>query len=121
MRSFLFVPGDSQRKFDKARQGDADALILDLEDSVAQNAKPEARECVARMLGAPRQGPALFVRINALDSGMALTDLCAVMPARPDGIVLPKCESPDDLRQVAHYLAAFEIQNDLPRPAFWPL
>lgn len=114
MRSFLFVPGDSARKFDKARTGEADALILDLEDSVAASAKSDARIAVAAMLDAPREGPALFVRVNALDTGMTLTDLAAVMPHRPDGIVLPKCEGPADLAQVAHYLAAFEAAHDLP-------
>lgn len=108
MRSFLFVPGDSRKKFDKARAGEADALIIDLEDSVALSAKDEARGIVADMLDAPREGPKLFVRVNALDTGLTLTDLAAVMPHRPDGIALPKCEGPDDLRKVAHYLAAFE-------------
>ncbi|MCF7702382.1 HpcH/HpaI aldolase/citrate lyase family protein [Loktanella sp. M215] len=114
MRSFLFVPGDSPHKFAKARTGEADALILDLEDSVAASAKDAARGTVAEMLDAPREGPALFVRVNALDTGLTLADLAAVMPHRPDGIVLPKCESPADLRRVAHYLAAFEAAHDLP-------
>ncbi|WP_306155121.1 CoA ester lyase [Roseovarius sp. MMSF_3281] len=114
MRSFLFVPGDSPRKFAKAIVGDADALILDLEDSVTESAKAEARTCVTNMLGAERDQKALFVRVNALDTGMTLTDLSAVMPHAPDGIVLPKCEGPDDLRQLAHYLAAFEMAYDLP-------
>lgn len=114
MRSFLFVPGDSERKFAKACGGDADALILDLEDSVAEGEKDAARALVGQMLDADRQGPKLFVRVNALDTGMTLTDLVAVMPHGPDGIVLPKCESPDDLRQLAHYLAAFEASHGLP-------
>jgi citrate lyase subunit beta / citryl-CoA lyase len=113
MRSFLFVPGDSERKFAKARAGDADALILDLEDSVAASAKDTARMLVAGMLTAPRDGPAVFVRVNALDTGLTLADLAAVMPHRPDGIVVPKCEGPADLRQVAHYLAAFETAQGL--------
>ncbi|MGI3164347.1 HpcH/HpaI aldolase/citrate lyase family protein [Pseudooceanicola sp. 200-1SW] len=114
MRSFLFVPGDSQRKFDKAVTGEADALILDLEDSVALPAKAEARQTVGQMLEAERGGKALFVRINALDTGLTLTDLAAVMAHRPDGIVLPKCEGPADLDRVAHYLAAFEATHALP-------
>lgn len=114
MRSFLFVPGDSARKFDKAIAGEADALILDLEDSVAEAAKPTARQSVARMLDAPRNGKALFVRVNALDTPHTLADLAAVMPHAPDGIALPKCEGPDDLKQVAHYLAAFEATHGLP-------
>ncbi len=115
MRSFLFVPGDSDRKFEKAVAGEADALILDLEDSVALAEKDTARAMVARMLDAPRRGPALFVRINALDAApdgaMTLADLAAVMPHRPDGIVLPKCDGPDTLRRLSHYLAAFEVMS----------
>lgn len=113
MRSFLFVPGDSERKFEKARAGEADALILDLEDSVAASAKESARAAVASMLALPRQGPKLFVRVNALDTGLTLADLAAVMPHRPDGIALPKCQGPDDLNRVAHYLAAFEAAHGL--------
>jgi len=113
MRSFLFVPGDSPRKFAKAMGGEADALILDLEDSVAATAKATARACVIDMLQAERGGKALFVRVNALDTGLTLADLAAVMPFAPDGIVLPKCEGPNDLRTCAHYLAAFEAAHDL--------
>lgn len=113
MRSFLFVPGDSLRKFEKAVTGEADALILDLEDSVAASAKQTARETVARMLQAERNGKALFVRVNALDTGLTLADLAAVMPYAPDGITLPKCEGPDDLNRAAHYLAAFEAAHGL--------
>ncbi|KZX98851.1 MULTISPECIES: HpcH/HpaI aldolase/citrate lyase family protein [unclassified Sulfitobacter] len=115
MHSFLFVPGDSTRKFAKARGGDADALILDLEDSVAASAKAEARDCVADMLREESCGKAIFVRVNALDTDLTLADLAAVMPLAPDGIVLPKCEGPDDLRQLAHYMAAFEASHALPQ------
>lgn len=114
MRSFLFVPGDSSRKFAKACLSPADALILDLEDSVAHSAKAEARRCTASMLDAPRSTPqARFVRINALDTGLSLDDLVAIMPHKPDGIVLPKCESPADLQQLGHYLAALEAAHGL--------
>lgn len=114
MRSFLFVPGDSDKKFAKARAGEADALILDLEDSVAASNKDAARGIVGGMLDQPRNGPALFVRVNALDSGLTLADLAAVMPHRPDGIALPKCEGPGDLNKVANYLAALEAAYGLP-------
>lgn len=108
LRSMLFVPGDSPRKFTRACEGAADALILDLEDSVAPDRKAEAREATRAMLaGGPRR-QRLFVRVNALDTGWTLTDLAAVMPARPDGIVLPKCACADDLRQLASWLDAFE-------------
>jgi citrate lyase subunit beta / citryl-CoA lyase len=111
MRSFLFVPGDSDRKFGKAITGEADALILDLEDSVAAPAKVAARGTVAAMLDGDRHGKAVFVRVNALDTGLTLPDLAAIMPHAPDGIVLPNCEGPDDLRRVANYLAAFEAAH----------
>jgi len=108
MRSFLFVPGDSARKFQRAREGAADALILDLEDSVAAGQKDAARGITRDMLGADRNAQALFVRVNALDSGRTLGDLAAVMPLRPDGIVLPKCAGAADVAQLANYLDAFE-------------
>ena len=90
MRSFLFVPGDSARKFERASRGDADALILDLEDSVVLDRKEAARHETAAMLRRDRSHQKLFVRVNALDTGATLADLAAIMPARPDGIVLPQ-------------------------------
>jgi citrate lyase subunit beta/citryl-CoA lyase len=108
MRSMLFVPGDSPRKFDKASQGNASALILDLEDSVVPDKKDEARGLTRTMLGGRRGRHALYVRVNALDTGMTLRDLAAIMPAAPDGVVLPKCRSGDDVRQLALWLDAFE-------------
>ena len=70
--------------------------------------KDEARGLTRTMLGGGRDGPELYVRINALDTGMTLQDLAAIMPAAPDGIVLPKCRSGDDVRQLALWLDAFE-------------
>ena len=116
IRSLLFVPGDSPRKFERASTGDADALILDLEDSVAPEQKQAARECTARMLQA-RARQYLFVRINAFDTGLALDDLAAVMPMRPDGIVLPKCASGSQLQRLDHYLDAFECASGQPAGA----
>lgn len=112
IRSLLFVPGDSKRKFERASTGDADALIIDLEDSVAPEQKAAARDCTRQMLEA-RGRQHLFVRINAFDTGLALLDLAAVMPLRPDGIVLPKCASGSQLRQLDHYLDAFEAASGL--------
>jgi len=111
MRSFLFVPGDSPRKFAKASATGADALILDLEDSVAPEGKAEARARVLEMLAAPRR-QAVFVRVNALDTGLAPLDLAAVMPGRPDGIVLPKCEGPEQVRQLSGALDLAEALQD---------
>ena len=105
-RSWLFVPGDSARKLEKAAGSGADALILDLEDSVAAARLPVARQMVADYLRAPRSA-ALWVRINALDSH-ALADLAAVLAAAPDGIVLPKCQSAADVVRLGHYLSALE-------------
>ena len=91
LRSLLFVPGNRPERMEKALALGADALILDLEDSVAVSAKPAARTAVAAFLALPRTVP-LFVRINPLHSGMADDDLAAIMPHKPDGIVLPKAE-----------------------------
>lgn len=112
MRSMLFVPGDSPRKFDKARQGAADALILDLEDSVVAEKKDEARALIGAMLQAPRGAQQLYVRVNALDTGRTLGDLAAVMPAAPDGIVLPKSRGGEDVRRLALWLDAFEAASE---------
>lgn len=91
LRSLLFVPGDRADRMAKAAALDADALILDLEDSVTLAAKPAARAAVAAFLREPRR-QLLFVRINPLDSGLATDDLAAILGAQPDGIVLPKAE-----------------------------
>src|SRR3546814_12553023 len=85
------LPGDRPDRMEKALGLGADALILDLEDAVAPDAKPAAREAVAAFLGTPRAIP-LFVRINALDSDFTADDLAAMLPAVPAGIVLPKAE-----------------------------
>lgn len=100
IRSFLFVPGDSEKKLAKAESAGADALILDLEDAVAPERRPTARELVAAFLRerAPAARRAqLWVRINPLDSGDAPADLDAVLSACPDGLVLPKVDGPRDV------------------------
>ena len=114
MRSMLFVPGDSPRKFEKASTSNASALILDLEDSVATEKKAEARGLTRAMLSGRQASQRLYVRVNALDTGMTLQDLAAVMPAAPDGIVLPKSHGGDDIRQLSHWLDAFEAAAELP-------
>lgn len=116
LRSLLFVPGDSERKFRKAQGAGADALILDLEDSVAPAAKPAARAEVAGRLDdrAPRDW-AFFVRINALDSGLALDDLAAVVKPGLDAIMIPKTEGAADLAQIGHYLDALEHKAGMER------
>lgn len=103
-RSYLFVPGDSARKQAKARESGADALILDLEDSVAPDAKDAARIQTAAYLteGAPM---ARFVRVNALDTGRTYDDVAQTAAGRPDGYVLPKCEGQDDIATLANMIA----------------
>jgi citrate lyase subunit beta/citryl-CoA lyase len=113
MRSFLFVPGDSARKFESAKKTAADALILDLEDSVAPDQKAAARTITRGMLDARKAGQKLYVRVNALDTGLTLADLAAVMPGRPDGIVLPKCAGAADVNRLALYLDAFEAASGI--------
>ncbi len=103
LRSLLFVPGDRPDRMAKAAALDADALILDLEDAVALSAKANARAAIADFLAAPRR-QALFVRVNPLDSGMVDDDLAAVLPAAPDGIVLPKAEGGKSLSALARRL-----------------
>ncbi len=105
-RSWLFVPGDKPRLMAKALGSGADALILDLEDAVGPASKGDARTAVAAFLAGPRALPC-FVRVNALDSGLLEEDLAA-LTTRPDGIVLPKCEGPADLKRLA------ELTGDLP-------
>jgi citrate lyase subunit beta/citryl-CoA lyase len=99
-RSLLFVPGDRPDRMAKARETGADALILDLEDSVLPAAKPEARRTVAAFLAETRRQP-LFVRINPLDGPHAEADLAAVAAFGPDGIVLPKCGGGVDVVRLA--------------------
>jgi citrate lyase subunit beta/citryl-CoA lyase len=108
MRSFLFVPGDSARKFESAKKTAADALILDLEDSIAPEGKVVARGITRQMLDARNPDQKLYIRVNALDTDMTLGDLAAVMPGKPDGIVLPKCAGAADVNRLALYLDAFE-------------
>jgi citrate lyase subunit beta/citryl-CoA lyase len=117
MRSFLFVPGDSERKQAKALGTTADALILDLEDSVDVAQLPAARARVHELLVAQpdRAKQQLWVRVNAPSSGLLLEDLAAVMAdageGGPDGIVLPKISSAQEIEAVAHYLAALEVRG----------
>ena len=92
LRSLLFVPGDRPDQMQKALGSCADALILDLEDSVAPQAKPAARTAVASFLRSSERKVRLFVRVNALDSGLVEEDLRAILDTGPDALVLPKAE-----------------------------
>ena len=108
MRSLLFVPADSERKLNRAGQSGADAVILDLEDSVVPANRSAARsQARAFLASSGSAGFRRYVRINPLAGGVALDDLVAVVPEQPDGIVLPKC-LPEDVRTLDHYLSALE-------------
>src|SRR5215475_6238069 len=114
MRSFLFVPGDSERKLAKGPSSGPDGLILDLEDSVATDRKMLARDMVlAYLKSASRAGPKLYVRVNALDTGLTLGDLAVVMQGKPDGIVFPKCVGQANLDLLATWLDAFEAREGI--------
>src|SRR5260370_16093182 len=114
MRSFLFVPGDSERKLAKGPSSGPDGLILDLEDSVAADRKKVARDMVlAYLKSANRSGPKHYVRVNALDTGLTLGDLAVVMQGKPDGIVFPKCVGQADLDRLALWLDAFEAREGI--------
>jgi citrate lyase subunit beta/citryl-CoA lyase len=112
IRSLLFVPGDSERKIAKALSSQADALILDLEDSVAAEKRTAAR---AICLEALREGSSkkVFVRVNALETDDALLDLAAVVRGKPYGIMLPKCASARDVGILDRYLSALEAREGL--------
>ena len=104
MRSLLFVPADSEKKIAKALSVGADCLILDLEDSVAPQRKAAARPLAAAFIGETRDKPdrpRLYVRINALDTADWELDLAAVLGTRPDGIMLPKPRSAEDVGRLA--------------------
>lgn len=98
LRSLLFVPGDRPDRFAKAAASGADALILDLEDSVSPERKAYARDAVAEWLAGECSVPCL-ARVNPLDGGEIAADL-AVLAARPDGLVLPKAEGTESVRRL---------------------
>lgn len=109
LRSWLFAPGDSERKMEKAAASNADVVILDLEDAVSEAEKPKARTLVTSFLKAHTQHRSkLWVRINPIQGPHALVDLAAVMPAAPAGIMLPKPRGRADAELLDHYLTAFE-------------
>lgn len=116
MRSLLFVPGDSPRKLDKSLEAGADLVLLDLEDSVRPDGKVAARRSVRDFLRDAKgeaDRPALYVRINALASGLSEADLDEVMVAGPDGIMLPKAEGGADIALLDSRLAVREALHGL--------
>jgi citrate lyase subunit beta/citryl-CoA lyase len=112
MCSWLFAPGDSERKMTKAVEGAADIVLLDLEDAVTIEYKPRARQMVHDFLKANEaQRARIWVRVNPLDGPYTLTDLAAIMPAHPGGIMLPKVYGRQDVELLDHYLSAFEAAH----------
>lgn len=109
LRSLLFVPGDSERKFAKGRAAGADVLILDLEDAVAPSMKVAARGMVAEWLGeAASIEASLFVRINPLDTGLTADDLAAVVRPGLAGILVPKANGAHDVATIAGMIDPLE-------------
>lgn len=115
LRSLLFVPGDSERKIHKGLGTQADALVLDLEDSVTPENKPSARHLVASILqsGRPSFAGQLWVRVNPLQTTFCLDDLAAIVRARPDGLLLPKSTGAGDVVRLSHYLDALEARDGI--------
>src|SRR5262249_44722083 len=111
MRSLLFVPADGGAKLDKALASGADAVIVDLEDSIAPDRKSQARDSAAAFLKVAiteARRPRLLVRVNAIATGLIDADLDAVVPARPDAILLPKAEGGGSVIHADAKLAARE-------------
>jgi citrate lyase subunit beta / citryl-CoA lyase len=117
MRSFLFVPADSPRKLEKSMASGADALIVDLEDSIALDGKAAARQSAAAFLKeamADAARPYLLVRVNGLQTGLTDADLDAIALAKPDAIMLPKAEGSASVIHADAKLAVREAQSALP-------
>lgn len=108
IRSFLFVPADSEKKLAKAEGLAADALILDLEDAVLSHRKKIAREMCVDFLKTARPSAQIWVRINPLDSGQAHNDLHAILPHTPAGIMLPKPDGPVDIESLSRMIDGLE-------------
>lgn len=115
MRSWLFAPGDSERKMTKASDSAADIVLLDLEDSVSPENKPAARTAVADFLKTREDKHRIWVRVNPLLSGEIEADLDAIMGAAPGGLFLPKAEGKADVEALDAMLtireAEYGIQN----------
>lgn len=120
MRSLLFVPADGGAKLDKAMASGADAVIIDLEDSITPERKPHARAAALEFLKSARgkpQRPRLLVRINGLDTGMTDDDLDAIVAGQPDAIVFPKAEGGASVTHLDAKLTAREAIAGVPEGA----
>ncbi|MGB7101136.1 MAG: aldolase/citrate lyase family protein, partial [Xanthobacteraceae bacterium] len=117
MRSLLFVPADSAKKLGKGMTSGADALIVDLEDSIALDGKARARQSAAAFLKetvSAASRPYLVVRVHSLDTGLIDADLDAVIPEKPDAIMLPKAEGGAAVVHADAKLAVREALSNLP-------
>lgn len=113
-RSWLFAPGDSEKKMTKAMEGPTDIVLIDLEDAVATENKITARSSVHDFIKAnPEQRRRLWVRINPFDGPYTLGDLAAVIPANPGGIMLPKVYGRQEVEKLDHVLSALEVANGI--------
>jgi citrate lyase subunit beta / citryl-CoA lyase len=127
-RSWLFIPGDSEKKLGKVADCGADAVIIDLEDSVAPSNKDAARDMTAAFLeNSDRSGPQLWVRVNPLGSADNKQDVATIVAAAPHGLVLPKCEGPEDVARLGAMInaaggepaiAIHAIATETPRAVF---
>jgi citrate lyase subunit beta/citryl-CoA lyase len=115
LRSLLFIPADSEKKLQKGDDINADALILDLEDAVAESNKPAARQQASDYLKerADQRPNQIWVRINPITTSHFKTDLEAVLAGRPDGIIQPKTRSPEEVKRLSEYLDELEVQYGL--------
>lgn len=113
MRSLLFVPADSEKKLAKGLGSGADALIIDLEDSVALANKETGRRMAAEFIASAIGGPLLYVRVNDLTTGLTDADLAAVIKARPAGIMLPKSGGGEDVARLGVRLRVLEAENGI--------
>jgi citrate lyase subunit beta/citryl-CoA lyase len=113
-RSWLFAPGDSEKKMAKATGSAADIVIFDIEDAVAPENKATARQMIVDFLKSQAGShDRLWVRVNPLDGPHTLADLAAVMPGKPGGIMLPKSSGRHDVEALDHYLSALEVANGI--------
>ncbi|TGU42053.1 CoA ester lyase, partial [bacterium M00.F.Ca.ET.152.01.1.1] len=112
----MFVPGVSERNLEKGFGVGGDVVIVDLEDSVAAVNKAAARATAADFISSQkhRTGSIIYVRVNDLSTALTNDDLAALVPAKPDGIMLPKSNSGQDVQQLAAKLRVHEAENGLP-------
>lgn len=113
-RSWLFAPGDNQRKMEKATASPADVVVLDIEDAVVESEKPKAREMIAAFVKAnPQHRSRLWVRINPFDSPYALADIASIVPTQPGGIMLPKARGRADVERLDNYVTILEVASGI--------